>query len=127
MVTEQAMTGPETPPAHPRACLECTDTEGTFLSSHSSRRLNEAQWFLGEVGVCEGVGLRIYSSLSHVRDSMGLITPQGVQPRSEPELTLPWARSHTTPEEWKWPSTYLFPFLWRFRMSIAPSGINSYI
>ena len=38
MVTEQAMTGLEMPQARPKACLERTNTQGTFLSSHSRGR-----------------------------------------------------------------------------------------
>lgn len=38
MVTEVAMTGRDTPQARPRACLERTNTYGTFLSSQSSGR-----------------------------------------------------------------------------------------
>lgn len=38
MVTEVAMTGRETPQARPRACLERTNTYGTFLSSQSNGR-----------------------------------------------------------------------------------------
>lgn len=38
MVTEVAITGRDTPHARPRACLERTNTYGTFLSSHSSGR-----------------------------------------------------------------------------------------
>lgn len=38
MVTEVAMTGRDTPQALPSACLERTNTYGTFLSSQSSGR-----------------------------------------------------------------------------------------
>lgn len=38
MVTEVAITGRDTPHARPRACLERTNTYGTFLSSQSSGR-----------------------------------------------------------------------------------------
>lgn len=38
MVTEVAMTGRDTPQARPSACLERTNTYGTFLSSQSSGR-----------------------------------------------------------------------------------------
>lgn len=38
MVTEVAMTGRDTPQARPRACLERTNTYGTFLSSQSRGR-----------------------------------------------------------------------------------------
>lgn len=38
IVTEVAMTGRDTPHARPRACLERTNTYGTFLSSHRSGR-----------------------------------------------------------------------------------------
>lgn len=36
IVTEVAITGRDTPHARPKACLERTNTYGTFLSSHSS-------------------------------------------------------------------------------------------